>query len=124
MARLQQLPLALGLELGAALGALREMGLDGVVLGGLEPAREVPRQQPLHGGVRIGFEVKDLTAHASLRSARGACPDVIIGHFGCGVGHSQSSSWPPKAVFRRLRAWNMRVLTVSVGHSTICAISG
>ncbi|HEY8977198.1 MAG TPA: sigma-70 family RNA polymerase sigma factor [Burkholderiaceae bacterium] len=25
---------------------------------------------------------------------------------------------------RRLRAWNMRVLTVSVGQSTICAISG
>src|SRR6516225_1418705 len=67
VAWVQQLPLALGLELGAALGALREMGLDDVVFRGLEAAREVPRQQPLHGDVRIGFEAKDLTAHANVR---------------------------------------------------------
>jgi hypothetical protein len=67
VARLQQLPLALGLELSAALGTLGQVGLDRVVLDGPEAAREVPRQQPLHDGVRIGFEMNDLTAHASLQ---------------------------------------------------------
>jgi len=82
VARVQQLPLALGLELGAALGALRQVGFDDIVLRGLEAAREVPRQQPLHDDVRIGFEAKDLTAHASLQERWGRAPDVIIGDFG------------------------------------------
>lgn len=67
MARLQQLPLTLGLQLRTASGALRQMTFDRIVSGGFESARGVPRQQPLHRDVRIRFEVNDLTAHASLQ---------------------------------------------------------
>ena len=44
------------------------------------------------------------------------------------IGHrlspySQSAKLPASASFRRRRAWNMRVFTVSTGQSTISAIS-
>ena len=92
------LQLALPRQLGLAARALGEMGIDARALIGIERRADVPRQQGLHRLVDIA-EGNDLPAH------------------------SQSSSRPASKVFKRRRAWNMRVFTVSTGQPTISAIS-
>ena len=103
---------------------------------GLGDDRAVRQTQRRHLRHRVQGEIVGLALLAAAGVddlAPVGCPELLEqgldrGVFVAGQGqhaglHNQSSRAPPSATRRRRRAWNMRVLTVPGGQSTIAAIS-